>query len=66
MGALPASLDMLTAPITNTAGETIGPLLPKTPVPPVGWGNLYTYTPVASAGTFTITNAGDGTTVTAP
>jgi hypothetical protein len=35
------------------------------PSGPANWG-AYVYTPVASAGTFTITNSGDSTSVSVP
>jgi hypothetical protein len=35
------------------------------PSGPTNWG-AYTYTPVATAGTFTVTNSGDGTSVSLP
>jgi hypothetical protein len=35
------------------------------PSGPTNWGT-YAYTPVATAGTFTITNSGDGTSVSLP
>jgi type IV pilus assembly protein PilA len=64
MGSLPAGLANLNSSATNTAGQTIGPLMPSTPASPAGWTS-YAYTG-SSTGTFTITANGDGTTVTLP
>jgi type IV pilus assembly protein PilA len=65
MGALPALLTELTSAVTNAQGQVSGPFMASVPSGPTGW-SAYTYTPVATAGTFTITNAGDGTTVSLP
>jgi hypothetical protein len=42
-----------------------GPFMASVPAGPSGWSS-YTYTPVVSAGTFTISNSGDGTSVSLP
>ncbi len=63
--ALPSTLTDLNSAVTNNLGQTAGPFIVRTPTPPPGWGS-YAYTPVATAGTFTIANSGDGTSVTAP
>ncbi|HTY78814.1 MAG TPA: prepilin-type N-terminal cleavage/methylation domain-containing protein [Candidatus Bathyarchaeia archaeon] len=68
MGTLPAALTDLTSAQTNGLNQTAGPFMATVPTPPPGgspaWGN-YTYTS-SSAGTFSITATGDGTTVTVP
>ena len=69
VGVLPTALSNLTAATTNSAGQSAGPFLASVPAPPPGgsptWGT-YSYSPNASAGTFTITASGDGTTITLP
>ena len=64
-GTLPAALTELTSAQTNTLGQLGGPFMASVPSGPSGWGN-YAYSPVASAGTFTISNSGDGTSVSLP
>ena len=64
-GRIPSSLSQLTTVVTNAAGQQGGPFLAVVPTPPGGWGT-YSYTPNTSAGTFTITTAGDGTSVSVP
>ncbi len=64
MGTLPAALTSLTSVVTNSLNQTAGPFMASIPSGPVGWG-AYAYTSTTS-GTFTITNAGDGTTVSLP
>ena len=71
MGTLPAALTALTAVATNGLGQDAGPFIAAVPVPPPGgngpWPAAYAYTPnVPSAGMFTITATGDGTTVSVP
>jgi hypothetical protein len=71
MGALPANLTVLTAVATNGLGQTAGPFLASVPVPPFGgnpvWSAAYAYAPdTPSAGMFTISATGDGTTVSVP
>jgi len=69
MGALPAGLSNLTAPAVNGLNQSAGPFMASVPSPPPGgsptWTG-YTYTPNSAGGTFTITAAGDGTTITVP
>jgi len=65
MGGIPTTLSQLTISSTNVQGLRAGPFVATVPVAPGGWG-AYTYTPNTSAGTFTITTSGDGTTVTVP
>ena len=68
MGSLPAALTDLTSAQTNGLNQTAGPFMANVPNPPPGgspaWGN-YTYTS-STAGTFSITATGDGTTITLP
>jgi prepilin-type N-terminal cleavage/methylation domain-containing protein len=68
MGALPAALADLTAPALNGLNQSAGPFMASVPAPPPGgspaWG-AYAYTS-STAGTFTITATGDGTTITVP
>ncbi len=68
MGSLPAALTDLTSAQTNGLNQTAGPFMANVPTPPPGgspaWGN-YTYTS-STAGTFSITATGDGTTITLP
>jgi len=71
MGTLPAALADLTAVATNGLGQAAGPFIAAVPVPPPGgtpgWSAIYTYAANApTAGMFTITAAGDGTTVSVP
>jgi hypothetical protein len=65
MGTLPTALTNLTSVVTNSLGQPAGPFLASVPAGPAGWGT-YVYTPVASAGTFTISNSGDSTCVPVP
>jgi type II secretion system protein G len=68
MGTLPAALTALTAPATNGLNQVGGPFMASVPAPPPGgtpaWG-AYAYTS-STAGTFSITATGDGTTITVP
>src|SRR6266571_8633069 len=64
-GSLPTALTDLTSVITNSLGQPGGPFMASIPNGPAGWGT-YVYTPVASAGTFTISNSGDSTSVSLP
>ena len=68
MGALPAALTALTTTATNRLNWSAGPFMPLVPRPPSGgtpaWG-AYTYTS-STAGTFSVTASGDGTTITLP
>jgi type IV pilus assembly protein PilA len=65
MGSLPTALTDLTSTVSNALGQAAGPFMATIPTGPAGWGT-YVYTPVASAGTFTVSNAGDSTTVSVP
>jgi type II secretion system protein G len=68
MGTLPAALTALTAAATNGLNQVGGPFMASVPGPPPGgtpaWG-AYAYTS-STAGTFSITATGDGTTITVP
>jgi general secretion pathway protein G len=64
MGTLPGALTNLTSVVTNSLGQPGGPFMSSVPSGPAGWGS-YAYTSSAS-GTFTISNSGDGTTVSLP
>jgi type IV pilus assembly protein PilA len=65
MGAIPTALSELTTAATNAQNQVAGPFMASVPSGPTGWGS-YAYTPVATAGTFTITNSGDSTSVSVP
>jgi type IV pilus assembly protein PilA len=65
VGSLPAALTDITSAVTNSAGQVAGPFMASIPNGPAGWGS-YVYTPVASAGTFTVSNSGDSTSVSLP
>ena len=69
MGSLPAGLTALTSAAVNGLNQSAGPFMASVPTPPPGgspaWGGTYTYTS-STAGTFSITATGDGTTVTVP
>ncbi len=68
MGALPGALTALTAAAVNGLNQSAGPFMASVPAPPPGgtpaWG-AYGYTS-STAGTFSITATGDGTTITVP
>ncbi len=67
MGSLPAGLTALTSAAVNGLNQSAGPFMASVPAPPPrgspAWGGAYTYTS-STAGTFSITVTGDGTTVT--
>ena len=65
MGNIPTLLSQLTTVATNSLGQTAGPFMASVPTGPTGWGS-YAYSADTAAGTFTITNAGDGTSVRLP
>src|SRR5713226_8222814 len=65
MGTIPTLLTQLTTASTNAQNQVAGPFMASIPSGPTGWGS-YAYTPVATAGTFTITNSGDSTSVSVP
>jgi general secretion pathway protein G len=65
MGAIPSALTQLTSVATNSLGNRAGPFMNSVPSPPSGW-TTYAYSPIVSAGTYTIIATGDGTTVNYP
>src|SRR5437867_4072787 len=66
MGTLPSALGLLTAIATSPQNITAGPFMAAIPTPPsTVWGSAYTYGTNVN-GTFTISAAGDGATVSAP
>jgi type II secretion system protein G len=69
-GLLPTTLTELTVTVSNAQGQVAGPFMASVPTPPGGgsgpWPTTYAFTPNATAGTFTLSAAGDGTTVTMP
>ena len=64
MGTLPNLLTDLTSVVTNTLGQAGGPFMASVPAGPAGW-STYSYNSTTS-GTFTISNSGDGTSVSLP
>jgi type II secretion system protein G len=68
MGSLPAALTALTSAAVNGLNQSAGPFITRVPTAPAGgspaWG-AYAYTS-STAGTFSITATGDGTTITSP
>ena len=64
MGTLPGALTNLTSVVTNGMGQPGGPFMASVPSGPSGWGT-YGYAS-STTGTFTITNSGDGTSVSIP
>ena len=66
IGVLPSALAVLTAIATNAQNITAGPFMAAIPTPPsTAWGTTYSFATNAN-GTFTISAAGDGATVSAP
>lgn len=63
MGQMPAALSDLTTPQTNASGQVAGPFMAADPAPPAGW--TYGYATGGPNG-YTITAAGDNTTITRP
>ena len=66
MGTLPVALTDLTQATTNTQNQSAGPFLGAVPTPPATWSATYTYVANQAAGTFSISAAGDSTTITVP
>jgi len=68
MGSLPGALTALTSAAVNGLNQSAGPFMASVPGPPPGgtpaWG-AYGYAS-STAGTFTVTGTGDGTTLTYP
>jgi type IV pilus assembly protein PilA len=65
MGHLPASLSELTATATNAQNQVAGPFVAAIPAAPSGW-SAYSYAADPAVGVFTISAAGDSTTVRIP
>lgn len=65
MGRIPSTLAQLTTVATNALGQPGGPFMAAVPTAPGGW-STYAYTANTTAGTFTITTSGDGTSVALP
>jgi hypothetical protein len=65
MGHVPTALVDLTAPATNAQNQVAGPFMASVPAPPSGW-SAYAYTAESATGVFTISAAGDSTTVRIP
>lgn len=65
VGALPPDLDALTVTTANAAGLTAGPFIAGPPPPPSTAWTSYGYVPGAN-GAFTVSAAGEGTTVSGP
>jgi type II secretion system protein G len=68
-GTLPATLAALTTTVVNGQNQTAGPFLASVPVTPdtATWGTYQGgYSLDTTAGTFSLTATGDGTTVTVP
>ena len=65
MGRIPSTLAQLTTVSTNSLGQRGGPFMGTVPTAPGGW-STYAYSPDTTAGTFTITTSGDGTSVSIP
>ena len=68
MGSLPAGLTALTSAAVNGLNQSAGPFMASVPAPPPGgspaWG-AYGYAS-STAGTFSVTGTGDGTTLSYP
>jgi type II secretion system protein G len=65
VGSLPGSIATLSTQVTNSMGQTGGPFMANVPPPPAGWV-AYDYQTTLATGTFTISSAGDATTVRIP
>ena len=64
MGTLPTALTNLTSVVTNSMGQAGGPFMASVPSGPAGWSTYGYASP--TTGPFTITNSGDGTSVSIP
>ena len=65
-GTLPTALTELTTTVTNSLDQPGGPFLASVPTGPAGWNSSYSYSANTTSGPFTISNSGDGTSVTLP
>jgi len=66
VGTIPTALTQLTTVATNAQGNLAGPFMNSMPIPPGRGGPPTSYTPNVSAGTYSITSSGDGTSVISP
>ena len=66
MGIIPTALAQLAAVATNNAGQLEGPFLIAVPIPPAGWSSSYYYSGSTADSVWTLSAAGDGTTVRLP
>lgn len=66
MGTPPPTIDDLTVAATNGLGQIAGPFLVEVPTRPSATWTPYSYAVDLTAGTFTISAAGDGATVSVP
>ena len=65
MGVIATALTQLTSPVTNSQNQVAGPFMSSVPASPSGW-SPYTLTSDTQTGVFTISAAGDATTVSVP
>ena len=65
MGVIATALTDLTSQVTNGQNQVAGPFMARVPAPPSGWSN-YALAATTASGVFTISAAGDGTTVSLP
>jgi type II secretion system protein G len=69
MGFPPAASTDLTVVQTNAQAQTAGPFMASLPLPPgtaYGWPAAYVYAVNTAQGTFNLSAAGDGATVSVP
>ena len=66
MGVIPTALAQLAAVAINGIGQVEGPFLISVPVPPAGWSPSYSYSGTTADSVWTLSAAGDGTTVSLP
>ena len=67
MGAMPTALSELTTQVTNAQAQVAGPFMANLPTAPgTQWTVWNAYSVNTAAGTFTISAAGDGVTVSVP
>src|SRR5215468_10154747 len=65
MGVIATALTQLTSQVTNGQNQVAGPFMSTVPAPPSGW-SPYSLTSDTQTGVFTISAAGDATTVSLP
>jgi type IV pilus assembly protein PilA len=65
MGVIATALTQLTSQVTNGQNQVAGPFMSTVPAPPSGW-SAYALTSDTTTGVFTISAAGDATTVSLP